>query len=101
MSDYSGARRLAADVGVNMRVWVNTAPLLREAVVYEEPPASDGRRAMTRPSAMTDDLAWAEAITLRLADSLPDSDERADYASPQAPDIPEQGGRQVPGSGRD
>ncbi len=39
---------------------------------------------MTRPSPMNDDLAWAEAITLRLADSMPDTDELADCAPPQA-----------------
>ncbi len=40
--------------------------------------------ATTSPSAMNDDLAWAEAITLRLADSISDSDELADHSPPQA-----------------
>lgn len=36
--------------------------------------------ACDNPSDVTDDLAWAEAITLWLADSLPDSDEQAEHA---------------------
>lgn len=42
--------------------------------------------ASEQPLAMADDLAWAEFITLRLADSLPDSDEQtwATSAPPQA-----------------
>jgi hypothetical protein len=36
--------------------------------------------AVKGPSATTDDLAWAEAVTLRLADSPPDVDEPSDQA---------------------